>query len=288
MSDQNNNKETRQGRKISIVYMVAGMSSRYGGGIKQLAEVGLNGETLIEVSLKHAISAGFNEIVFVVGEKTESLFRTSFGDEYRGTPVIYAKQSFNPEERDRPWGTTDALVSAKHVLHNPFVVCNGDDLYGEESLRIARKYVATLDDSVECITIGYELGKVMPKEGKINRGIFEIDEQCNVLSLTEVLDIDVKKIEERGLCSTSMCSMTLFGLNPSIIYLLEKRLEAFKQDHVDDRRVECLLPVELGHLIVEKSIRMRCIRTNCKWTGITNLGDEQEVQKILQDQHSLM
>ena len=28
--------------------MVAGMSSRYGGNLKQLAKVGLNGETLIK------------------------------------------------------------------------------------------------------------------------------------------------------------------------------------------------------------------------------------------------
>ena len=39
---------------MHIVFMVAGMSSRYGGQLKQLAKVGINGETLIEVSvIKH-------------------------------------------------------------------------------------------------------------------------------------------------------------------------------------------------------------------------------------------
>jgi len=36
---------------IAIVYMVAGISSRFGGEIKQFAEVGPNGESLIEYSL---------------------------------------------------------------------------------------------------------------------------------------------------------------------------------------------------------------------------------------------
>ena len=42
-------------KDIALVYMVAGMSSRFGGKIKQFAKVGANGETLIEVSLKQAL-----------------------------------------------------------------------------------------------------------------------------------------------------------------------------------------------------------------------------------------
>ena len=57
-------------KHIAIVYMVAGISSRFGGKIKQLAKVGPNQETLIEYSLNQAISSGFTKIIFIVGEKT--------------------------------------------------------------------------------------------------------------------------------------------------------------------------------------------------------------------------
>ena len=52
--------------EIALVYMVAGLSSRFGGEIKQFAKVGPNNETLIEYSLNQALPAGFTKIVFIV------------------------------------------------------------------------------------------------------------------------------------------------------------------------------------------------------------------------------
>lgn len=42
---------------LSLVYMVAGMSSRFGGKIKQFAQVGPNNSSLIEYSLQQALPA---------------------------------------------------------------------------------------------------------------------------------------------------------------------------------------------------------------------------------------
>ena len=118
-------------KDIALVYMVAGMSSRFGGKIKQFAKVGPEGETLIEYSLNQAIPAGFTKIVFIVGNKTEKPFKEMFGDSYKGIPIKYASQNFDSASRDKPWGTTDALCSAKELLDCPFIICNGDDLYGK-------------------------------------------------------------------------------------------------------------------------------------------------------------
>ena len=56
-------KEKKPVKKVAIVYMVAGLSSRFGGKIKQFAQVRKKGETLIEVSMQQAIKAGFKEII---------------------------------------------------------------------------------------------------------------------------------------------------------------------------------------------------------------------------------
>ena len=37
--------------KITLVIMAAGIGSRFGGGIKQLAPVGLNGEIIMDYSM---------------------------------------------------------------------------------------------------------------------------------------------------------------------------------------------------------------------------------------------
>lgn len=102
----------------SVVYMVAGLSSRFGGKIKQFAKVGPNGETLIEYSLNQAIESGFKKIIFIVSKKTENFFREKFQFSYRGIPIYYAIQNFNDLERDKPWGTADALCSEKNLFAN--------------------------------------------------------------------------------------------------------------------------------------------------------------------------
>ena len=96
-------------KEMALVYIVAGISSRFRGKIKQFAKVGRNGETLIECSLKQAIPAGFSKIIFVVGNKTEKVFKEKFGENYEGIPVYYAFQFYDESLRDKPWGTTDAL-----------------------------------------------------------------------------------------------------------------------------------------------------------------------------------
>ena len=50
--------------KTALVIMAAGIGSRFGGGIKQLAAVGPNGEIIMDYSIHDAIEAGFDKIVF--------------------------------------------------------------------------------------------------------------------------------------------------------------------------------------------------------------------------------
>ena len=53
--------------KPTLLILAAGMGSRY-GGLKQLDEIGPNGETIIDYSVFDAIRNGFGKIVFVVRE----------------------------------------------------------------------------------------------------------------------------------------------------------------------------------------------------------------------------
>ena len=64
--------------KITLVIMAAGIGSRFGGGIKQLAPVGLNGEIIMDYSIHDAIEAGFNKIVFIIRRDIEDGFKGFF------------------------------------------------------------------------------------------------------------------------------------------------------------------------------------------------------------------
>ncbi len=264
-------------KEIALVYMVAGISSRFLGKIKQFAFVGPQGETLIEYSLKQALPAGFSKIIFIVGNKTEIPFREKFGNSYNGIPVYYARQFYDEKLRDKPWGTTDALCSAKPLLNCPFVVCNGDDLYGEHSFRILADHLREYDD---CASIGFRLMNVLPEQGKTNRGIFQSDENDFITEIKEIIGIekqDIGKTFDRD----SLCSMNIFALQPNIFLGMSVILEKLKKENKEDRKKEALLPEDISSLIKQNKISMKIYPTPDSWIGITNPEDEEIVRRKL-------
>lgn len=275
-----NKESSRSEKDLALVYMVAGISSRFGGKIKQFAVVGEDGETLIERSLKQALPAGFTKIIFIVGNKTEKPFREKFGDEYEDVPVHYALQNYDPEKRERPWGTTDAICAARDLIDCPFVLVNGDDLYGRNSFKTIADFLRKNEGEKKCATLGYNILKVLPEEGTTNRGIFDI-EKGYVKDINEVFKIEKNKLSEKGLNENSLCSMNIFGLRKKVLNVLNEILENFKEKNKGDKNVECLLPVELSKLIDEGIIKMKVLSTPDKWFGVTNPGDEKVVQEEL-------
>ena len=266
---------------VALVYMVAGISSRFGGRVKQFARVGRNGETLMECSLDQALPAGFTKIIFIVGGKTEKLFREKFGDSYKGVPVEYTLQEFDSETRDKPWGTTDALCTIRDVIDCPFVVCNGDDLYGAGAFKVLVNHLKNPDNAGVGVTVGYKLGGVLPETGTVHRGIFDVDDDTYVRGLVETFNIEGGKLEDVGLNENSSCSMNIFGFFPEVISDLSEILENFKEAHKGDRKAECLLPVDVSSLIEKGKLKMKLYSTDEKWYGLTNPEDEENLRAEL-------
>ena len=265
--------------KTTICYMVAGMSSRFNGKIKQFAQVGPNRETLIEYSMNQAIKAGFDEIVFIVGSKTEIPFKEKFNNSYNGIPIKYAKQSFDESIRDKPWGTVDALLSAKDVLDSPFVVCNGDDIYGEQTFKKLNDYLINNNNNA---TIGYILKNSIPEEGTVNRGIFQI-ENNRVKSIEETFKISKDNLVYRNINPNSYCSMNIFAMQLNTLDLLSNSLKEFKKKNAKSRIAECLLPVEISDLISNGKISLEIFETKDKCIGVTNPDDEFKVRELLKE-----
>lgn len=256
-----------------VVYMVAGLSSRFGGKIKQFAKV-TDTETLIEYSMNEAIKAGAKKFVFIVGTLTETPFKEKFGTNYNGLPIDYALQKFDSAERDKPWGTVDALVSAKNVLDTGFIVCNGDDLYGANNFKILFDH---LKKSSEDASVGYQLEKVVPETGSVNRGLYKTSEDY-VMSIDETFGITKSDLEKYP---NYLCSMNFFALHPETVLLLEAQLDKFKTENKGNRKVECLLPVEISNLIAKGKIKLKLYPANGDWLGITNPDDEFIVREII-------
>jgi NDP-sugar pyrophosphorylase family protein len=264
--------------QIALVYMVAGLSSRFKGNIKSFAKV-TEKETFIEYSLEQAIPAGFTKIIFVVGKHTEQAFREKFGNNYKGIPVFYALQEFNPKERDKPWGTCDAVCSVINLIEEPFVVCNGDDLYGEKNFETL---VNHLNKNESDVTIAINLLEMLPEDGRtVCRGIYKLDKNNYVSDGEESTNISRENFLERGFKKDSPVNMNFFGLHPKTLRFLKEKLEIFKKQNSKDRKKECYLHVQLAKLCKYNKIKMKLYPFKGKWFGITNPGDELEIQKKL-------
>lgn len=259
--------------------MVAGMSSRFWGKIKQFAKVGPNTTTLIEYSLYQALPAWFSKIIFIVGKMTEQPFREMFGDSYQWIPVEYALQTFDESLRDRPWGTVDALCSAKDSIDWPFVVCNGDDVYWSTSFKLLFDHLQQAEESA---SLWYILEKVIPEVWSTNRWIFTVDEESYVQDIKEHLWIEKKTLSEIWLHKDDLCSMNIFWLTLPVLKLLHAILLKFKTEYIWDRKIECYLPVEIANIIQEEWVKMKLYSTPDTWFGVTNPEDEKIVQQQIQ------
>lgn len=263
----------------SLVYMVAWMSSRFGGKIKQFAKVGPNDSTLIEYSINQALKSDFSEIIFIVGKMTEWPFKETFWNNYHGIPVKYAKQVFDENQRDKPRWTMDAVCSALDLIDWPFVVCNWDDIYWENSFKILYDH---LKNSDEMATLWYVLWNVIPEKGTTNRWIYKISEDNYVEDINETIWIEKETLSEFGLNENNLCSMNIFWLNKDILIYLNNSLKEFKIKNKNDRRIECYLPTELSNIIKNWTAKMKIYPTPDTRLWITNPEDEEIVKEQIE------
>ena len=104
--------------KTTLIIMAAGIGSRYGAGIKQLAKVGPSGELIIDYSVHDALEAGFDDVTFIIRKDIEADFREIIGNRIEKVAnVEYAFQALDdlpagfsvPDGRTKPWGTGQAI-----------------------------------------------------------------------------------------------------------------------------------------------------------------------------------
>lgn len=257
-----------------VVFMVAGMSSRFGGNPKQMAIVGPNKETLIEYSVNQALTCKFSKIIFITNQITEKLFIKVFGSVYKNTPVLYIQQKYDSNIRSRPWGTTDALCSIIEYVNEPFILLNGDDIYGENTFKKGFDLMKIKNNN---IIGGLKVHKTLPNKGYVNRGIIFVS-GSEVLGLKEMLGISK---EENPELLNEFGNVNFIGLQPKILCELRIILEKFKLINKNDKKIECLLPDNLNELIEKDILKMTYFEINNDIIGITNPGDEINVRKKL-------
>ena len=261
--------------KQIIVFMVAGMSSRFGGSLpKQFAKVGPNYETLIELSVQDALSVHFDEIVFITNPKTEHLFRDLFKNVYKRKPVHYLPQNVE-SFRQRPWGTTDAVcvLSQFPEKDSIFTIVNGDDLYGKSAFQLMEK---NLSKNVGNYIGGLPILDTIIGDEKVNRGVITCD-FSRVVNIEERLNISRTDNDIKN----CLANVNFLILLQSTIQNLNRLLQNFKTKHEGDPKIECFLTDCLNELIHDGKLEMAYIPLEEKVIGVTRQEDVEKVRQNL-------
>ncbi len=292
--------------KTTLLIMAAGIGSRFGGGIKQLAPVGPNGEIIMDYSIHDAIKAGFNKVVFIIRKDIEADFREVIGERIEAicrahdVEVGYAYQSLDklpagvevPEGRTKPWGTGQAVLVAKELLTEPFAVINADDYYGKVAFGALHEFLVSEATDTDFCMAGFLLKNTLSDNGGVTRGLCQANAEGYLTDVVETSDIvktaDGAATNGQPIDPDNPVSMNMWGLTPGYLSLLEEGFTQFLSGiQGNELKAEYLLPVHIGGLLREGRISVKVLPTPDKWFGVTYKEDKDLViasfKKLIED-----
>lgn len=285
--------------KATLVVMAAGIGSRFGGGIKQLAPVGPSGEIIMDYSIYDAMEAGFDKVVFVIRKDLEKDFKEVIGNRIEKiVEVAYAYQEVSDipkkyqeayADRTKPWGTGQAILCCKDVVKEPFLVINADDYYGKQAYVEAYNHLVSAQeksDKIQISMVGFVLGNTLSENGGVTRGVCKVDENQMLTDIVETKNI-VKtesgaairtEAEDIEIDVNSPVSMNMWGLMPEFFDVLETGFVEFLENCKSDcMKAEYLLPTIVGELLCDGKADVTVLQSKDKWFGVTYKEDKDAV-----------
>jgi UTP-glucose-1-phosphate uridylyltransferase len=282
--------------KPTLLVLAAGMGSRY-GGLKQIDPMGPSGETILDYSVFDAIRAGFGKVVFIIRPDFEQDFRERIAAKFAGRIAVdFAFQTLDrlpagfsiPAGREKPWGTTHAILCAKDVVTTPFAVINADDFYGRDSYATLGQYLAGLQNAdTTYAMVGFTLRNTLSAHGTVARGVCQTDAQGLLTDIQELTKIaqtpaGAENRAEDGTVTTltgaEPVSMNMWGFTPRIFAQLETDFAAFLRAKGHELKSESYIPMSVGALVKSQQATCRVLRSGAAWFGVTYREDKETVQ----------
>ena len=285
--------------KPTLFILAAGMGSRY-GGLKQLDGLGPNGETIMDYSVFDAMRAGFGKVVFVIRKDFEEDFRKVVLSKYANhVPCEVCFQGIDnlPEgftrnpERTKPWGTNHAVLMAKDIIKEPFMVINADDFYGKESFEVMAKFLLDVNgqEGKYCMA-GYRVGNTLSEHGTVSRGVCATDKMGFLTDVVERTAIENKNghvvYQDNGvdveIPFETPVSMNMWGFTPEYFTYAEEAFKAFLTENSQELKAEFYIPTLVNDMIKSGKATCQVLDTTAKWFGVTYADDRQMVVDKIQ------
>lgn len=293
----------------TLVLLAAGRGSRF-GGLKQLHRFRPQGAFLAEYALFDAWEAGFRRFIAIVSPGTHEAFQALFKERNLEDVAYCVLQTDDgvPQrwrnERTKPWGTGQALLTASTFIQTPFVIVNGDDFYGREAYQLAADFID--QHPSEAALVAYPLGGTLSPNGSVSRALCTV-ENNNVLRLEEyTCEMHGNKVVgKRKVCSSQILetpsggsagtadavvtldpqqptSLNFFVLPKTILSPLKALWEQFLKNVTDPKNEEFFLPTAVQTVLKQQHKDLHLLNNpRGQWLGVTYANDAEAVEKFL-------
>ncbi|WP_010135640.1 sugar phosphate nucleotidyltransferase [Ochrovirga pacifica] len=285
--------------KYTLVVLAAGMGSRY-GGLKQMDTMSEEGDTIIDFSLYDAIDAGFQKVVFIVREEFIDQFKQQFDHKLQDkVEVEYVCQELDKipsgypvhPDRKKPWGTGHAVLVAKEVINENFIVINGDDFYSREAFETILVALKELDkNSYDMCMVGFNLAKTISENGYVSRGecyVNENNELTDIIERTHIEKVNgtIYRKDDKGnliaMDEDTTVSMNFWGFTPKFLEQLEKDFVGFMSERSQELKSEFFMPTVVNNIIQENKGVVKVLKSDAKWYGVTYAEDKPVVTSAI-------
>ncbi len=285
----------------TLVILAAGMGSRY-GGMKQIDGVGSHGEPIIEFSIYDAWQAGFRKVVLIIKREHEELFRKALTDRIaaNGMEVDFAYQELTnipegfsvPEGREKPWGTTHALLACKGVVNEPFAIINADDFYGRNAYKVIYDYLTNEISDDNYAMVGFKCLNTLTENGTVTRGLCEEKDGylSHIVEIQKIAIQDGKAVYENDgkwepIDDDALVSMNFWGFTPKVFEEFEPVFRTFLEENLDKNPMKCehVIPTAIGTLVSEGKLKVKMLSSTDKWFGVTYKEDKPDVVARIQE-----
>ena len=286
---------------MELVILAAGMGSRF-GGLKQIEPMGPNGEFIIDYSIYDAVRNGFNKIVFIIKEENHQIFLDTIGKRIenkmkeKNIKVEYVFQDTKnienraelPKDRVKPYGTGHAVLCTRDVVHEPFIIINADDFYGNDAYKKLAEFIDN-NDSQEIGLVGFDVKNTLTENGSVKRGICEV----NNGKLVTIKESKVEEIDGKIIASplngnpsfevkeTDKASMNMNSFYPEFFEYIDVKMDEFLKT-ADLEKDEFLIPDVITDAINDGTTSVNVINTEAKWVGVTYKEDRDSVIQYIQ------
>lgn len=287
--------------KKTLLILAGGLGSRY-KGLKQVDGILDNNSPILEYSIYDALEVGFNKIVVIINrfipesyiERLENISKLKNFELHWVYQDMekYVPENIDFEDRKKPWGTGHAILCAKEVINEPFIMINADDFYGKKIYSLAAQEIDWRNISEQQFEmIAYPIETTLSDNGTVARGICTIDSENFLMNVDEQTSIRkennsiiyTENGEDIKIDSDTLVSMNFLIFHQKIFVYLETYFNEFLNSKPAITE-EFYIPLAVQKMIDSDKIKVLVKRSPSIWKGMTYPEDKIILKDFLENE----